>query len=148
MKEETPLVAPVAQPLRKERVLSAPTLERDTEVEEFYRRLQMPARKNRDRTSPSAMEARRARWLEREELINRRLRQAALAVRGCVEIDPKKLGGVPTLKGVRFSVGQVLSQLADGDSIGDLAENFDLDIHDVATLLHALAAYIDRPLQR
>jgi uncharacterized protein (DUF433 family) len=74
--------------------------------------------------------------------------QAALALTHCVEVHPKRLGGVPTLKGTRFPIAQVLSQLADGDSIDDLAENFDLDREQLSTLLHALAACLNRPFYR
>ena len=74
--------------------------------------------------------------------------QAALALADCAEVNPKRLGGVPTLKGTRFPIAQVLSQIADGDSIDDLAENFDLDREQLSTLLHALAACLNRPFYR
>ena len=74
--------------------------------------------------------------------------RAALALAECAEVDPKRLGGVPTLRGTRFPVAQVLSQIADGDSIDDLAENFDLDREQLSMLLHALAACLNRPFYR
>ncbi|NQT36684.1 MAG: DUF433 domain-containing protein [Planctomycetes bacterium] len=87
-------------------------------------------------------------WLSGEAQIGEHLRQASLALRTVVEINARKLGGIPVLKGTRFSVAQILSQIADGDSVSDIAENFELDGEQVSTLLHALAAYLDRPVYR
>ena len=81
-----------------------------------------------------------------EDRFENRLRLAGDALRDCVEINPHKLGGIPVLRGTRFPVSQLLSHLADGDSVADVAENFDLDQEQLTTLLHVLSAYLDRPL--
>lgn len=107
----------------------------------------IPERKERNRWLDTIRTSRLP-WVSSDDRIEERLRLAALALRDCVEINARRLGGVPTLKGSRFSVGQVLSQIADGDSIDDLAENFDLDREQLATLLHALAAYLSRPVHK
>lgn len=72
-----------------------------------------------------------------------RLRFAAAALRDCVEISPLKFGGVPVLRGTRFSIAQVLSHLVDGDSVDEIAENFELDHEQITTVLHSLSAYLD-----
>jgi uncharacterized protein (DUF433 family) len=94
------------------------------------------------------VELRPVQWLSGEERIHEQLRQASLALRHCVEINAKKLGGIPVLKGTRFSVAQVLSQIADGDTTDEVAENFELDHDQLTTLLHALAACLDRPFYK
>lgn len=86
--------------------------------------------------------------LSKEERISEQWRQASLALRHCVEVSARKFGGIPVLKGTRFPIAQVLSQIAEGDSVDDLAENFDLDPECLRTLLHALAACLDRPFYR
>ncbi len=109
--------------------------------------LQIPERKDHANWD-DPIEWRPAQWLSNEQLIRERLRQAALALRECIEVNARKLGGVPLLKGTRFSVAQVLSQIGDGDTIDDLAENFDLDRDQLATVLHAMAACLNRPFHR
>lgn len=73
---------------------------------------------------------------------------AELKLRDLVEVNPNKVGGVPVLKGTRFPVAQLLSQVADGDSLCDIAENFDLDCDQIRAVFHALAAQLDRPLTK
>lgn len=91
-------------------------------------------------------EAPRDSGLTSDERFENRLRLAGAALRDCVEISSQKLGGIPVLRGTRFPVSQVLSQLADGDSVEEVAENFELDREQLTTLLHVLSAYLDRPL--
>jgi len=126
--------------IRKREIAPMPRLVPEPLIE----RARVPERKER-RDWLVQTDFRPIRWLSGEEQIGEQLRQASLALRTCVEISVKKLGGVPVLKGTRFSVAQVLSQIADGDSVQELAENFELDRQQVSTLLHALAAYLDRP---
>jgi len=68
-----------------------------------------------------------------------------LVLRNCVEFRAARCGGVPVLKGTRFPVAQVFAQLADGDSLAELAENFELEERQLCELLHALAAILNRP---
>jgi len=74
-----------------------------------------------------------------------RLSQAILALRDCVEFRDSRCGGVPVLKGTRFPVAHVLAQWADGDSLAELAENFELEERQLCELLHALTAILNRP---
>jgi len=85
-------------------------------------------------------------WRSSGELVGDRLSRAEVTLTYCVEVNSRKMHGVPLLKGTRFPVAQVLSQIADGDSIDDLAENFDLDREQLASLLHAFSAYLDKPI--
>jgi uncharacterized protein (DUF433 family) len=62
--------------------------------------------------------------------------------RSRVTIDPDKRGGKPCIRGLRFTVYDVLEYLASGMSIEDLLDDFpDLERDDV---LAALAFAADR----
>ncbi len=63
----------------------------------------------------------------------------------CVETRTDKCGGVPVLRGTRFTIAQILAELAESGSVTDLAENFDLNPDDVSKALHALSAALNRP---
>jgi uncharacterized protein (DUF433 family) len=64
----------------------------------------------------------------------------------CVEIHPQKLGGVPVIRGTRFSISQLLGELGDNNSVSIIAENYEVDEQVLKNFLHALAVYINRPL--
>ena len=72
------------------------------------------------------------------------VRRALIAARDCIEASPTKLGGIPVLRGTRFSVAQLFAEMADGDSVSEIADNFELDVNQIAKLLHALSMYLDR----
>jgi len=74
-----------------------------------------------------------------------RLLKASECLRETIDFDPDKRGGVPVLKGTRFKAAQLLAQLADGDSIGDLEENLELDRDVMEQFLRALSVILDRP---
>ncbi len=79
-------------------------------------------------------------------LLAERTAWAAAILRECVEIDPTKRSGVPILRGTRFTVAQVFAELADGQSIDQIAESFDLDVETLKQLLHGFATNLDRPI--
>lgn len=62
-----------------------------------------------------------------------------LAEMKSLEIDPDRRGGVPCLPGTRFTVAQVLAELADGDSVSELVDNLDLDEKSIKDFLNELA---------
>ena len=66
----------------------------------------------------------------------------------CVEMNADKRGGVPVLRGTRFTVAQLFAELADGRSIVELAADFELEIEPIRELLQELANYFDRPAIR
>lgn len=83
--------------------------------------------------------------IESEQLFAARAHQAMVALGELVEMDPQKLGGVPILRGTRFSIPQLLAEIADGDSVEDVADNFELDKQQVQKFFHALAVFLDKP---
>jgi uncharacterized protein (DUF433 family) len=75
-----------------------------------------------------------------------RLRRAASAVVRTVDVDTDRAGGVAVLKGTRFAVAQLMAQIAEGDSVDDLVEQFDLDRESIRTFLLALSDFLARPI--
>ena len=55
-------------------------------------------------------------------------------------VDPKRVSGVPCLRGTRMPVWSILAELGDGRSIGELAEDFELDPELLKGLMDALAS--------
>ena len=80
-----------------------------------------------------------------EEWLAERARYAILMLRDCTEVNPKKRGGVPVLKGTRFTLAQILAEIAEGRSIVDLAEDFELDSELIKEFLEGIAISLDRP---
>jgi len=83
-----------------------------------------------------------------EHAIAERLRKAMGTLRQEVEVRSSKCGGAPVLTGTRFKVSQLLAQLADGDSIKEIADNFELDDESLARFLHSMAIVLDRPMYK
>jgi uncharacterized protein (DUF433 family) len=67
------------------------------------------------------------------------------ALQNAVEIDPKRRGGIPVLKGTRFTVGQTLAELADSAGVPEVANRFDLNEETIRELLYGLALLAERP---
>jgi uncharacterized protein (DUF433 family) len=84
--------------------------------------------------------------ISQEEWLAERARWAACVLRNCVEVDPKKRSGVPVLKGTRFTVAQLFAELADGRSIAEIADSFELDVEIIKQLLQGFATHLDRPM--
>ncbi|MGA2700718.1 MAG: DUF433 domain-containing protein [Isosphaeraceae bacterium] len=91
---------------------------------------------------------RKGRWLSNEEWLGYRARHAIIMLRTCTETNPKKCGGVPVLRGTRFTLAQVLAELADGRDVRGIADDFDLQIELLKDFLQGLAIYLDRPAAR
>ena len=68
-----------------------------------------------------------------------------VALNDLIEVNPRKLGGVPVLKSTRFSIGQLLSELADSAAVSEVASDFELDEEQVRQTLHALAVFLNHP---
>lgn len=77
-----------------------------------------------------------------------RVLSATRMLRESVAVDPFVRSGVPVLRGTRFTVSQLLGELADGRSVGELAEDFDLDLEQIKEFLYGLAIHMDRPVLR
>jgi uncharacterized protein (DUF433 family) len=67
------------------------------------------------------------------------------ALQNAVEIDPKRRGGIPVLKGTRFTVGQTLAELADSAGVPEVATRFNLNEQTIRELLYGLALLAERP---
>jgi uncharacterized protein (DUF433 family) len=86
--------------------------------------------------------------LSDEKWIAERLQYSLVLLKDWIEVDPLKRSGVPVLRGTRFTVSQMLAELADGRSSVELAEDFDLDIVVIQNVLHGFSIYLDRPASR
>jgi uncharacterized protein (DUF433 family) len=60
-----------------------------------------------------------------------------------IKINPQIRGGIPVLAGSRVTIAQIIGEIADGRSIDDLAESFDLDPTALQTLFQGLAINFD-----
>jgi uncharacterized protein (DUF433 family) len=87
----------------------------------------------------------RYRLVSHEEWLAERARHAASMLRNCVEMNPRKRGGIPVLKGTRFTLAQILAEIAEGRDVNELAEDFELDLELIKEFLHGLAICLDRP---
>jgi uncharacterized protein (DUF433 family) len=66
----------------------------------------------------------------------------------CVDIDPDVRGGVPVLRGTRFTVSEALAEIADSDAIEDVSRNFDLELSSLRELLSGLSLLLNHPYSR
>jgi uncharacterized protein (DUF433 family) len=69
-------------------------------------------------------------------------------LRGVVQIDPDRHGGVPVLKGTRFTVAQTLAELADSSGVTELAANYNLDAKTIRDTLTGLSLMLMRPFSK
>lgn len=65
-----------------------------------------------------------------------------------VDVDPRRRGGVPVLKGTRFTVAQTLAELAHSDAVEELAQNFELDVRVIREMLNGLSLILSRPFPK
>lgn len=65
-----------------------------------------------------------------------------------ITVDPNVMGGVPTVRGLRFPVATVVAMVADGMTVEEiLAEHPDLESDDIAECLrYAAVAVQEREL--
>ncbi len=61
------------------------------------------------------------------EWVAERMRYATLTLWRHVEMDPEKRAGVPVLRGTRFTVAQLLAELAEDRRMSEIASAFRLD---------------------
>jgi uncharacterized protein (DUF433 family) len=65
-----------------------------------------------------------------------------------VEINPRRRGGVPVLKGTRFTVAQTLAELADTSGVDEVARNYDLDANVIRKMLEGLSLVLMRRIMK
>lgn len=71
--------------------------------------------------------------------------QGVQALSHCVEIDPQKRGGVPVLRGTRFTIAQVLAELADTDGVDQVAESYELEADLIREVLEGMSLLMQKP---
>lgn len=81
-----------------------------------------------------------------EQWIAKQTHLAMVALNECVERLPSKLGGIPVVKGTRFAVSQLFIELADSDEIDEIADNYEVDAHQLKKIMQALSVCLDEPM--
>jgi len=69
-------------------------------------------------------------------------------LREVVQINPRRWGGVPVLKGSRFTVSQALAELAQSSAVTELAENYDLNAENIREMLNGLSLILMQPMTK
>jgi uncharacterized protein (DUF433 family) len=98
-------------------------------------------------------------WFKDPELVRRisvtpdewfveKLRQGTAMLRNCIDIDPDVRGGVPVIKDTRIPVSRILAELADGLSIEEVADDFEIDPELLKNLLDGMASCVGRPFHK
>ena len=62
-----------------------------------------------------------------------------------VVCNPRIKGGVPVMRGTRFTASQVIAEIADSDAVSELCENLSLSQDDVTGLLNGISMLLMRP---
>jgi uncharacterized protein (DUF433 family) len=65
-----------------------------------------------------------------------------------IEINPRRAGGVPVLTGTRFTVAQVLAELARSSGVSEVADNYDLDPKSIEEMLNGLSLILMRSFSK
>ena len=60
----------------------------------------------------------------------------------CVDIDPEVMSGQPCVVNTRFPVSRVLVEFADGWTIQEIADEYDMEVENLRGLLNGLALFI------
>jgi len=79
------------------------------------------------------------------EQLSRQLWNAVAQAGEQVQFCPRKLGGIPVLRGTRFSLAQLFAELADSDVVVEIANDFELDERQLRKTLYAFSLYYDIP---
>ncbi len=78
--------------------------------------------------------------------INGGLKACMAKLSETVEVTKKKRSGVPVLKGTRITIAQIMAEIADGRSVGQLCKSFELNRRQVEEVLHGIALCLDQPM--
>ena len=62
-----------------------------------------------------------------------------------IEQEATVRGGVVVLKGTRFPLGRVFSEIAEGVSLDDVAEDYSLDLNLLQEMFRELAREYEKP---
>ncbi len=75
-----------------------------------------------------------------------RAQEATRLLVDSVEINKSKRGGVPVVRGTRFSVAQVLAELAEDHRVSEISSEYEMDLQRLRDILNGLALHLDKPL--
>lgn len=60
-------------------------------------------------------------------------------VKAVVDIDPERAGGLPVLPKTRFTIAQLLAQIAQSKGVYEVGFDFDLNENDIKAVLNELS---------
>jgi uncharacterized protein (DUF433 family) len=60
-------------------------------------------------------------------------------------VNKKVRGGIPVVKDTRMAVSEVLAEIADGSSVAEVADNWDLDKDTLVNIIKAISIMLDVP---
>jgi uncharacterized protein (DUF433 family) len=60
-------------------------------------------------------------------------------INNCIEINPHKCSGFPVILGTKFTISQLLAEIADGRSLPEISEHFDLDLETIQNIIKFLS---------
>jgi len=73
-----------------------------------------------------------------------RLSHAVSELHDCVESHPRLRGGIPCIKGTRVTAAQIVAQIAEGESIDEIAVDMSIDRDLLSRFIGAVSIILDR----
>ena len=64
---------------------------------------------------------------------------------GVVVCNPQIKGGVPVMRGTRFTASQVIAEIAESDAVAEVGHNLSLSKDDVTGLLNGISLLLMQP---
>jgi uncharacterized protein (DUF433 family) len=85
--------------------------------------------------------------ISREQVLAEAVRSALADMRDCTEAHPAKLSGVLVIRDTRFTVAQLLAELAEGRDIHDISTAFTVRQDLIERFLYGLSTYLNTPVR-
>ena len=95
--------------------------------------------------SPVINEAAESANRSRAQRLAMKWQHAVGAISETVVVDPRLRDGVPCLAGTRVTLSQVIAQLAEGETIDEIADDMSLDKDALVQFLNGLSSLLDLP---
>jgi uncharacterized protein (DUF433 family) len=80
--------------------------------------------------------------------ISDRITYAVSLLTSYITIDTEVRGGVPVLAGTRIPVSRLFAEVADGQSIEEIADDKEIEIEAIRQVFKGFAAYMARPFAK
>ena len=64
-----------------------------------------------------------------------------------VEIDHDIRSGIPVLRGTRVPLSRIIAEVAEGESITEIAEDLELDVEVIRRFFEGFSVFMDRPFK-